>query len=200
MTAAIRRLVARGVLTLWFVLSYSANAGAATGLGAELNLPALISPLPVYSRYVTGTVSTGLGDSRYELAFPFALLRFTEAKDGGCCTVDIRRIDVQLRRFSNPDRSGFYAGVVVRGSLVSGTAMLSREQIVHRRVGLGITLGFRSRLEDNVFWGMGLNVGRFSADVDSLDDGSTGVPILGPSDDGSRSFVNIEFLKLGYRF
>ena len=164
-----------------------------------------------YSTYLTGTLSVALPNSPTEVALPFAVIDYRAADDALYDSdFSLRRVDLQLRRYRKPDRTGLYAGALVRVGHIEGEpyeretgSESERESIgnvAFTRVGAGLVVGLRGlvqirSLQNRVFWGANLHVGRW------LHGEPTALRYLGgPLEDSERTFFNVEFAKVGVRF
>ena len=175
----------------------------AADFAAELNPIGLAATIAnAENPYIFGTLTFALESSRVEIATPFALMDSTDSEAAACCEIRVRRVDLQVRRFANSQRTGRYLGLIVRLSNVAGKDVDTREPRSYDRAGLGMVWGFRRTLGQSkrVYWGANMHLGAFLDEQESLDTGTIGAPMLGgPSENGERVFFNVEFLKFGYR-
>lgn len=173
---------------------------ANTEFGFDFNLPNALAGISDGQNYISGTLTAAKKSSRYEMAMPFFYYEYTHNPEI-CCIVDIRRIDLQLRSYRNNLRQGGYFGLTLRHSSVSGNDYFETERPVsYSRFGLGIVLGYKREVFNRIFWGANVNIGSYLSDGDVLASGDNTAILIGPTDNGSDVFLNIEFLKLGVRF
>jgi len=170
--------------------------------GFDFNIPSALSGISDGQAYISGTFTAAKDASRYEFAVPFFINEHTNDPEERF-VVDVRRVDLQLRSFRNVRRTGSYFGVTLRSSYVSGINLElndSDRRTSYNRFGLGVVFGYRREVFGRFFWGANVNVGKFLSNGDDLAASEYGAGFIGPNDNGSAGFFNIEFLKVGIRF
>jgi len=123
------------------------------------------------NKFVSGTVSFRLADSKSELSVPILWLRegknTKQANGTGCCKHDFFSMDLQYRRYTSRHRNGLYAGLVLRGVTANGYVndRFSRQT----NFGAGVTLGYRHMYRQFFYWNVGVTAVSFANQFDRHD-------------------------------
>lgn len=187
-------------------VNYNSNYGNQPKYGVEIN-PFRLIVLSSSWKSVSGTFSIFDYVNNAEIAFP--ILYSSEESDSGYDNLNsahdnfkLLTVDMQYRKFLYERVGGLYVSGVARVAILDGRLEPSKIEddgdnyAKVTKFGVGLGIGYRLLPQyNNWYWGVGLVVGRYLGSDNNIFDSSS----LGAIDDSSV-FVDLELLKIGYKF
>jgi len=143
----------------------------------------------------SGTISFKLPEPTLELAIPILWLgegnTAEDDSDPECCKHHFLALDLQLRKYFNDRREGFYAGIVARS--ITGNGYVNDKLVTESKVGTGATIGYRLVYEDSMYLSAGITWVTYREPFEYYDE-----VVLDTADQFRQQHsITYDFLKIG---